>query len=368
MRGVVSFLNVSIAENIKADSGYIFQQLIGREFIRRGYDFYLVSPYEPNVRGVNWIEYPLLKDKYEVRFNFPYGLFKRLFSAIDFDVIINTQIELGTNFRAVLTSCDYYDKLLLSYCHYQPLFEATSQRNIYDFSLNDNNLAEPLLLHQVAAAVSSDFIIFQSKYAKKLFLQGIDNVNYVDEYDNIIIYNHRLYLHYGTITIFKWLKEFYENIRKDFVVYILDPLLIWNIGRPISIDPEIDDIRNFIKKLPFTKFIKLSQERVEYYSWIKRGKLGLTPLRKGAVWSMAAVDCMASGLPVIAPDIASFQEFVPTQLRYKKRDDFFNILDILLDDEKFYSQCSQLCRSIAEQYSPKHIVDRFEEVISNLEV
>ena len=118
--------------------------------------------------------------------------------------------------------------------------------------------------------------------------------------------------------------------------------------------------------MPFTKFPRFSQKRSEYYTWVKRGKIGLAPLRKGAVWSMAVVDCMASRLPVIAPDTGSFPEFVLTELRYKTKDCFFYILERLLEDDRFHHKSALLCRKIAEQYSVQNIVDKFEEVINIL--
>src|ERR1051326_2132816 len=94
--------------------------------------------------------------------------------------------------------------------------------------------------------------------------------------------------------------------------------------------------------------------------------LGLAPYRLNANWSMSSVDCMGLGIPVAAPSIASFPEFVPRELLFSTRDEAIALLDRLLSDRDFWARCSVRSVEFAKRFVADTTCQRFLEVIGGI--
>ena len=90
------------------------------------------------------------------------------------------------------------------------------------------------------------------------------------------------------------------------------------------------------------------------------------PLRKACVWSMACMDCMGLGIPVIAPNMAAFPEFVPQSLLYKNKRQLNKIISKLQTNNVFVKQVSEQCFKSAHEYSPEKIAEQLSYEFNKL--
>lgn len=73
------------------------------------------------------------------------------------------------------------------------------------------------------------------------------------------------------------------------------------------------------------------------------------------LWSMASMDCMGMGVPVVAPRYAAYPEFIPSALLYDNMQHAERILNRLLDDEEFWLKCSFECTQQSRNLVPETI-------------
>jgi len=74
---VLSFVNISNRERISCDSGYIFQEIISAELVRRGCSYGVVGPIAPVAEGVTHFPLEFGSNKYQVRYNFEWEKVER---------------------------------------------------------------------------------------------------------------------------------------------------------------------------------------------------------------------------------------------------------------------------------------------------
>lgn len=78
---------------------------------------------------------------------------------------------------------------------------------------------------------------------------------------------------------------------------------------------------------------------------------------------MAAIDCIGMNIPVIAPDIASYQEFIPVSLRYGQLEEQIDLINRLKNNRDFYETSLQESRKILSVLSPEMVFNRIHSII-----
>lgn len=409
---ILDFLNVSNISNLEADSGFIFQRQVIHEILRQRTDleFYLVSPKNPLPEEPRLHHVPLDygHSKYEVRFNFPwFELIKKLDDFLqNIDVIYINQSEQTANVRALVSTIHPSRKIpLLSYIHYFPIepphihFDDnpnehdphSSCKDItdklrFDGTLNTHGLAQSILLRQIEALQLSSFGLTCSQYGINLIKNSIKKImpGFTTSFeaihppvsleeaklgketpksnDNTIVFNHRLYNHYGPREFFDFLDWYYTNRRKDFQVVITDP----THGRSSErnrLDTSVDVTKEQILRRKYVEF-RHSECREEYYATIGRCKLAVAPFKPSALWSMSIVDCMAAGTPVIAPNYACFPEILGREsgLLVNSREELAARLDDLFDNPSNYAKARNYCIERADQFSAQNTANKFIQI------
>lgn len=389
---ILSVLNISNKENITCDSGYIFQAILAEEFNKNGHEYIVAGSNCKQFRKVKIphtkkVYLPLGTNKYSARFDFDSRYFYKLLDKIKPDIIFNTQAELTPAIKSVLA----WNKLnipVVTYCHYPALWANKPNSSIpeLDQSLNSENLCTPILMNILSALQISDAFIIQSKFAKELLEKAATFHNikykknrffviappadekfleyiYTNDPDRNFVYNHRLYKTYGTekfITIFKKLnKKYGVNCS------VLDPMQKRSKQRSAHNNTPAEYLQQMAQTQGFI-VERNNRNRNEYKRILSKSLAGFAPLRPACVWSMAAMDCMGLGIPVIAPNMAAFPEFIPQKLLYKNQSELENIVKNIIEDSSFRQSMSRECFNIAKKYSAKNITCELESVFKQI--
>jgi len=133
------------------------------------------------------------------------------------------------------------------------------------------------------------------------------------EKENIIVFNHRPAGYKGYPKFMEMMEEYYKR-RQDFVVWVT------------QLDGEVPH--------KWIKIIKpLSKET--YYQELQKCKVGIQMKQTHYGWSIAATDCMMNGTPVIFQESPNYYELHPHAPFFKNKNEFFHLLDKMLDDNSF---------------------------------
>ena len=362
---ILSLLNVSNISNLEADSGYVFQKLLMKEILsqRPDWNFFFISPRgtETIDERIHNIEIDYGHNKFEARFNFPWLELKEKIEKIipKVNLIYINQAELATNFKALATTlCPERKIPMISYYHYLPLEpshlhfgkeEKTLDYDMtvdpkekrfpssirFDQTLNNHDLALPIFLREIEAIQISDYNITCSNFGIDLLFSNAQKImpsvsgkiiaipppvsfdeiekslkdfKRSDSQKKAILFNHRLYSHYGPEEFFEVIKKMYESVRQDFEIIITHPTHGRSVERS-RLDPNVQRIENVITKMPFVK-LKHSRTREEYYKTVANSYIAIGPMKPSALWSMSTVDALACGIPTLCPAYASFPEIL----------------------------------------------------------
>ncbi|HET6990618.1 MAG TPA: hypothetical protein VFJ43_04805, partial [Bacteroidia bacterium] len=318
---IISYLNTSNLSNLEADSGYVFQKTLLNELAILGHEVYLIGP--PKMSGLPSSITPIFlnfpDNKYGVRLGLEWEkLIKELSKIEPCDVILNNQSELTI---ALKTACfEAWNKKipLAIYFHYISIEKRQTGQILFDPSHNLFGLSQLFWNRQLESAEYSDANIIGSNYGKKLFHKAFKAESKYSKFTIIpppvqrfnkfkkenklknkkqltLLYNHRLYDHYGGVEIFKLLQELHKEI--PFKLIITDPTGKRSLVRE-RFDKSVCTIRDFAENLNFTE-IKHFDTQETYYKAIRNIDIGIGHLRPGALWSMAIADIMSLGKPVI---------------------------------------------------------------------
>lgn len=384
---VLSYLNVSNMSNLEADSGYIFQKLLFHSIIKMMPDveIYFICPKQTPYIDDRVVLIPIENDffnKYSVRFNFPWNKFMEkaaILREVDFAII--NQPELVSNFRAIFSVIGNNNVKIASYFHYVPIEKLPIGNGIfYTENMNHGGIANAIFSRQLESVSTADYCITCSSFAiefiksnaalfgKSIEMRSIPPPISMQEVDKqkteklfatkTLVYNHRLYTHYGTKLIFEWLSELYSE-RQDFEVLVTDPTGERSRERDY-LDISVSNFKQWLKDLPFVK-IKNIKSHSEYYRVLWKCYAGMAPLKPSALWSMSVVDLFACGKPVLSPDYACFPEMLNNYepLIFENKKGFFIKMCDLLDNEENYIRASKYCRQLATRYTDSIVAEKF---------
>lgn len=152
---------------------------------------------------------------------------------------------------------------------------------------------------------------------KKLIVEKPSN-----DKSNIIVFNHRAAGYKGYPRFMELMKEYRER-RTDFTVWV--PQLV---GK--SPEPWIDNSKS---------------PKHEYYQRLQHCKVGVQMRQTNYGWSVSGTDCMMNGTPMIFQESLCYREIDPNGMFFKKKVEFFELLDKMLDDDEFRNK--QELKSIA---------------------
>lgn len=377
----LSLINISNKDDINSDSGYIFNKILGEELFNKNHDVIYILPNElKNVEfflGSKIYYANIGTTKYECRFSFDWVGLKKIIEYEKPDYILLNECELAVALKALLVTINQNDIKIISYCHYPALIVNNGFVNL-DESLNDYNICERIVFDILQSVNISDAFFIQSDFAKRLIEKASEKYNielkkpinvlpppldtyfieYSDNFDKEpILYNHRLYENYGT--------EKFINITNKYKNYhfvVANPMPNRYKSRMFSGDfPE-----KAVEKLNNEDNVDIrngSINRKIYKDIIKECCFALAPYRSACVWSMSVIDCISMNVPVVAPNIAFFKDFVPKELRYNNDKEFNDILLKLKSNKDYYSTVLKKERIKLNDLFPESICNDFLKIL-----
>ncbi len=374
---VLCFLNVSNKDNLSTDSAYIFYNTLVKDFLNEDIDFLFASPRPLSNENIKHIPFDFGNSKYAVRFNFNWDKIEQIIKQENPDVLLINQIELIPNYKALIEHLELSTIKIIGYAHYIPYFFQKNKINT-DTSLNAGNINETIQLSFLSGILSADVIFTHSKTS----LQNIKSLlekynksfnphkfiinpppkdplfiyNSPNEHSNRIIYNHRLYEHYGT----SFLLETISNLNQigDFEFEIFDILGNRDTKRK-RLDTSVEKYRQALSKYENVT-IRVDGNNRDIYKEAFNGALCcLAPYRKGTPWSMSCIDSMALGIPCVAPKFDWFKEFMPNELLYSSPKKLVEIIQKLNSDLDFWLAMSKKSYECTKKLTSCKIAKKF---------
>ncbi|HKU75023.1 MAG TPA: glycosyltransferase, partial [Pyrinomonadaceae bacterium] len=382
--------------------GYIFTRTIIEDVlaIRPGWRFYIVCPVgmtfsHPNVTPIQ-PRYALTK--YQARFEFDWRELTLLLERTrptKIDLLWVNQAEQAGNVTALVRNLERRSVPVFTYFHYPCVVGVSEAGPSYDPSLNDWSLGALIHLRQYEALVCSDLAAVGSQFARELLLTSFkqlflsvpeDRLITIPppvDFDHVgevtlpnrdpptILYNHRLYEHYGTEQLINWIEHFKNTFSHSFKLLVTDPL----VGRSSEqerLDSSVSKGRIRLRKLPYAQVVT-PRNRSHYIELVRSATVGLAPFREAPPWSMAAIDVMACGRPLLAPVTGPFPEILArrSSLLFHDKDDFCDKLSRLLTSKDTWLEDAQYCLSQSARFHRKELGKRyarlFEGVVSGLQ-
>jgi glycosyltransferase involved in cell wall biosynthesis len=236
--------------------------------------------------------------------------YDQLFRKIGFDIILNNQVETAAQVaqsgQQTFSSAG------------RPLAVASHVYVIHrSLPYKMDGMMEHVALSQIMGAYCSDWNVFNSQHCREMFfetageyfcdskIQEIEKkssnipmgtlepvLRYTEASNEIpiIIYNHRLQIYKNYKTTFKIFDEIYQSGLKFKVI----------------VTSSSPDNSSKIMKYPFVEF-RLCATREEYLKVLRTGDLNVTNSQH-ETFCMSAVESMACGQCLIAPDSVTFPE------------------------------------------------------------
>lgn len=381
---ILSLLNVTNRERLTTDSGYIFYNLLADKFIESGGSFTFASPSPVSNKNTKHVLMELGRNKYEARFAFDWDKISELVRSEKPDVILINQMELAPNFRALVTSLGVKTKIA-GYAHYIPYDIDEEGKIRTDNSLNGNGLWESIKLNFLSGLQSADVVFTHSETAIRFIMAlylsyGIQfpEPKFViappprdplltervvsPKSGRRVIYNHRLYEHYGTEFFIRLAHQLTTKLSAD--IHVMDILGERSPERQ-KLDTSVDRYREELSGIDGVTLRRDGDNRDTYKLSLSGARCVIAPFRTACTWSMSCIDAMGMGVPVMAPDISWFKERVPEDLRFTSVDEALEISDRLFVDDAFWLEKSRQVSEATEDLEPDNIAN---SMISSLEL
>lgn len=387
---LVSYLNVSNLSNLEADSGFVFQRALLGELARRGWDCSLIGATdmpEPG-DGVRALRVPFPDSKYGVRFTLDWEAVRRALGSLPApaDVILVNQSELTVALGTLAAEVWRRPVPCVTYFHYLAIngWDSATDSPTFDPSLDLAGAAPRIWARQVESARFSCLNLVGSDWGRRLFVraaaQDDDLASHFvvlpppcdlappgrqsdGSHPPLLLYNHRLYGHYGGREVFGWLAECRRNTGIPFEVVVTDPTAGRSAHRD-DLDGSVRDVKSEIARHPFVR-IEHAKTRAEYARLVAHCDVAIAPLRRGALWSMALADAMWLGKPALAPSDGAFPEIVgDPDLLFSSREECLTKLHRLLGDADHRARKGVEAESRARSWSVSTIGGRFVSALS----
>lgn len=383
---IVSYLNVSNPNNLLADSGFVLQKLLLETLSDFGHEIILIAPKEAqNLTKVKVIPIESPLTKYHARFDFNLKYMSNITQKLwnNVDILIVNQIELAAPLKTLTFLESKRNIPIISYVHYLPIDSINDEQElIYDSSLNDVGLGAWILGTIKTSIECANGCVIESQFAKKLLtkvgnpqklkiihppiepeLQFLSKVN--PSNDKIrILYNHRLYAHYGTEELFDWIDVALKGYQNKCEVLVTSPRGKRTENQR-NLDIHSENIITAISSLSYVKIIE-AKSRTEYHKVLESIHFGIAPLRSAPLWNLSIADVLATGRPVLASTSGAFPELLEDLPEYlfTGRDEFIKNLRSLLEYPQKPSHT--LAKKVCQKFNPINIAKQWETLITEL--
>ncbi len=393
-RNVFVNLNVSNDSNFEADSGYVFQKLLWRkltELDEKTRVFFLGHKTTTELWNdrVTMIPFHDRFDKYSTRFHFDWhGLKDVLRKLPQMNLVVNNQPEHTLAMKMLFSSEYDHEVPVVSYYHYLP-FHYDSSALAFDESQNLHGFAAAHIMRRNIEAMGvSDLNLIGSNFGREICRRGFEDCRRKElrqpfeilsppienelfqagktTRDGIarVLYNQRLYKHYGTEQVIDLLDELSREERFELVVS--DPTAKRSAERN-RLDPHVNGIRERLTRFPFIRMTQ-SETRRAYHELLSSVDFAVAPIKPSALWSMAVTDVLASGKPVLCPNMAAFPEMVPSSpdLLFNDRREFRAKFRAVLRGESGVDIDPAKLRSNVEAYGEEKTAQRMLQLLESL--
>lgn len=250
-RNVFVNLNVSNDSNFEADSGYVFQKLLWRKLteldeMTRVFFMGHQKTTEPWNDRVTMIPFHDRFDKYSARFHFDWHRLRDVLRSMpQMDVVINNQPEHTLAMKMLFSSEYDHEVPVVSYYHYLP-FHYDGSALALDESQNLHGFAAAHIMRRNIEAMGvSDLNLIGSNFGKGICQRAFEDCRrkelrqpfevlsppIEDELFQArkttrgeiarVLYNQRLYKHYGTEQVIDLLDEL--SREEGFELVVSDP-------------------------------------------------------------------------------------------------------------------------------------------------
>lgn len=383
---VLYLLNISNPDQLSADSGWIFADLLAPALADAGAEVTVAAPAAAGDARCGFHRTKVPGTKYRARFSADIDELVALIRAERPDVVVANQIEEAPAVRAALLEAGS-DALLAGYCHYLPFSFTEGGQLLLDPSLNDRGLGRPVLLAFAAGLAACDRVMVHSSTAAswtsaaaaRMTVDLGDRLRVVpaprderlvrdpaDRPDDglgeaIGVYNHRLYAHYGT-------GEFVD-LARDLVASGKVRLRVMDLfgqrrAERKGLDDSPDEMRDQLAALPHVQVVSDRGDRVRYKNLLAGARFGIAPFRPGCPWSMSVIDCQGMGLPVISPRLGWLAEHIDPGLCFTTPAEAVALAERLASDDEFHAVHAKRAHASTTDFAPALVAARYLEAIS----
>lgn len=385
-RSLLYLLNVSNPDQFAADSGWLFADILAPALLAQGAEMSIASPVPLSDARIRFLKAPTPATKYRARFGGDVELFADLLRQARPSVVIANQVESAPSIRAAMLEAKI-DAAIAGYCHYLPFHLDSAGRLCLDASLNDAGLGRAALMQFLTGLTACDRILVHSRIAERWLLTCADLFG-VDLGDRVrivpppcdprlvrdvgditppggdlparVIYNHRLYEHYGTG---RFLALASQLVSPAIEIMVMDMFGAARAKRrPLDSSP--DRYRKILAEMPGVHVVSDGGVRDRYRALLASAHLGLAPFRPGCTWSMSLIDCHAMGLPVVAPRMGWLADAVDPALGFDEPAEAVKIAERLLSDPAAWLRASQTAQRGVRALAPSIVAARYLAAIS----
>jgi glycosyltransferase involved in cell wall biosynthesis len=370
--------NTTNPDNISTDSGWIFAGLLLRELVRKNIECTFMGPMDICVPGVTWIEMRMSTNKFSARFDVPVAEITRALQEARPTHILLNQVEHAPAVRAAVVSMGL-NATLMGYCHYIPGW-LEGDRLVRDDSLALPGAKEAALFAFCSGVYSCDIAYVHSEYAQSVVHKllerfNVPNAGHVkilpppadpqllsDEMPRNrgsgnfqVIYNHRLYRHFGSERLIEVVRQL--SAISGFDVIVTDILGDRNADR-VRLDPYPEHAREQLEHHGAT-VTRRGSNRYGYRTLLAESDAAIAPMRPGCPWSMSVIDCFGNGIPVVGWDVGWFSEAILPPLRANSDAEVVTLIEKLRVDFGLRTAAAEWGREYVSELTPDAIADRF---------
>jgi glycosyltransferase involved in cell wall biosynthesis len=380
---VLYLLNVSNPDRLSADSGWLFADILGPALVDLGARVTIGCPVPVSDPRIEHLPVPVVSSKYRVRFSTNVAALASLVEHVAPSVVVANQVEHAGAIRAAILEAGSRARVV-GYCHYLP-FHVDGQGVQPDAAFGDGGLGSAVRMQFFTGLSACDRIMVHSPTAAS-WLGAAAAVLGLDELAERIrivppprdprlvadgprtpppltagrtvkiLYNHRLYEHYGTGRFLELAAQLTANPAVRLTV--MDLFGDRADGRR-SLDASPERYRAALAAMPGVQVVSDRGDRKFYRDVLAGADLALAPFRAGCTWSMSLIDCQAMGVPVLAPRLGWLAGAVEDGLAFDEPHEAVKIAEGLLADPDAWTTASARAAVATRGLAPELVAARY---------
>lgn len=381
-------LNISNPDQLSADSGWIFADLLAPALADAGAAVTVAAPSPAGDGRADFIRTRVPGTKYRARFTQDVGEWADLIRTSRPDVVVANQVEAAPAIRTALAETGS-SAMVAGYCHYLPFTVDSSGTHgtHVDPTFDDRGLGRPVQLAYMAGLAACDRVLVHSRIAAAwvveaaaragLDLDGRVRVVPAPRDERLVrdpsmavglrdgralgIYNHRLYAHYGTG---RFVGLAHRLVTQAPVRLRVMDLFGTRSAERVRLDDSPERARVELAALPGVEVASDRGDRVRYREMLAESTFGLAPFREGCPWSMSVIDCQGMGLPVIAPRLGWMADHIDPELQFDTDAEAVALAARLATDAEFYAVHAERAYAATADCTPARVAARYLEAVA----